>query len=53
MNFRGVMVPKGTPNAVIDKLAASVPEMFENGRVAGKDESGRLTHARHDTATKC
>lgn len=36
VNFRGIMVPKGTPQEVIDKLAATVPEMFKNARVAGK-----------------
>jgi len=40
VNFRGVMVPKGTPQDVIDKLAATVPEMFKNGRVAGKMKAG-------------
>ena len=40
VNFRGIMVPKGTPQAVIDKLAATVPEMFKNGRVAGKMKAG-------------
>jgi tripartite-type tricarboxylate transporter receptor subunit TctC len=40
VNFRGVMVPKGTPQDVIDKLAASVPEMFKNSRVAGKMKAG-------------
>jgi len=40
VNFRGVMVPKGTPQDVIDKLAATVPEMFANSRVAGKMEAG-------------
>ena len=40
VNFRGVMVPKGTPQAVIDMLAAKVPEMFANGRVAGKMKAG-------------
>lgn len=40
VNFRGVMVPKGTPQEVIDKLAASVPEMFKNARVAGKMKAG-------------
>ena len=40
VNFRGVMVPKGTPQGVIDKLAATVPEMFANGRVAGKMKAG-------------
>lgn len=40
VNFRGIMVPKGTPQEVIDKLAAAVPEMFKNKRVAGKMEAG-------------
>ncbi len=40
VNFRGVMVPKGTPQGIIDKLAASVPEMFKNASVAGKMKDG-------------
>ena len=40
VNFRGVMVPKGTPQPVIERLAAIVPEMFKNGRVAGKMKAG-------------
>ena len=40
VNFRGVMVPKGTPQEVIDHLASVVPTMFENGRVAGKMKAG-------------
>ncbi len=40
VNFRGVMVPKGTPQGVIDKLAVTVPEMFKNGRVAKKMKAG-------------
>lgn len=40
VNFRGIMVPKGTPQEVIDKLAATVPEMFANSRVAGKMKAG-------------
>jgi len=40
VNFRGVMVPKGTPDAIIEKLAATVPEMFANKRVAGKMAAG-------------
>lgn len=40
VNFRGVMVPKGTPQSIIDKLAATVPAMFENKRVAGKMNAG-------------
>ena len=40
VNFRGVMVPKGTPQEIIDKLAATVPEMFKNGRVAKRMKAG-------------
>ncbi len=40
VNFRGVMVPKGTPQGIIDKLAETVPAMFENKRVAGKMKAG-------------
>ncbi|GAW37284.1 tripartite tricarboxylate transporter family receptor [Roseovarius sp. A-2] len=40
VNFRGVMVPKGTPQPIIDKLAEIVPAMFENDRVTGKMEAG-------------
>ena len=40
VNFRGVMVPKGTPQGIIDKLAATVPAMFENKRVQGKMKAG-------------
>ncbi len=40
VNFRGVMVPKGTPQGVIDHLAAIVPTMFENSRVQGKMSAG-------------
>jgi len=40
VNFRGVMVPAGTPQAIIDMLAAKVPEMFANSRVAGKMKAG-------------
>ena len=40
VNFRGIMVPKGTPQEIIDKLAATVPTMFENGRVAKRMKAG-------------
>ncbi|KGK78162.1 C4-dicarboxylate ABC transporter substrate-binding protein [Thalassobacter stenotrophicus] len=40
VNFRGVMVPKGTPQPIIDKLAATVPAMFENGRVQSRMAAG-------------
>ncbi|MFO8127320.1 tripartite tricarboxylate transporter substrate binding protein [Yoonia sp.] len=40
VNFRGVMVPKGTPQAVIDHLAATVPAMFENGSVQSRMAAG-------------
>ena len=40
VNFRGIMVPKGTPQPIIDKLAELVPSMFENKRVIGKMQAG-------------
>ena len=40
VNFRGVMVPKDTPQDIIDKLAATVPEMFKHKKVAGKMKQG-------------
>jgi len=40
VNYRGLMVPKGTPQDVIDKLAAQVPMMFKHKRVAGKMKAG-------------
>ncbi|GGA11585.1 Bug family tripartite tricarboxylate transporter substrate binding protein [Neptunicoccus cionae] len=40
VNFRGIMVPKGTPPEVIDKLATVVPEMFKNPRIASKMQAG-------------
>ncbi len=40
VNFRGIMVPKGTPQEVIDVLAAKLPEMFANPRVAKKMQAG-------------
>jgi len=36
VNFRGLMVPKGTPQAVIDHLAATVPTMFNDKKTLGK-----------------
>lgn len=36
VNFRGLMVPKGTPQDVIDKLAKQVPLMFAHKRVTQK-----------------
>ena len=40
VNYRGVMVPKGTPPEIIDKLAATVPAMFEHKNVVGKMQEG-------------
>ncbi len=40
VNFRGLMVKKGTPQEVIDKLAAKVPEMFGHKRVAKRMKAG-------------
>ena len=36
VNFRGLMVPKGTPQAAIDHLAATVPTMFTDKKTLGK-----------------
>ncbi|MGI9351017.1 MAG: Bug family tripartite tricarboxylate transporter substrate binding protein [Rhizobiaceae bacterium] len=40
VNFRGLMVKKGTPQEVIDVLAAKVPEMFAHKRVAKRMKAG-------------
>jgi len=40
VNFRGVMVPAGTPPEVIEKLAAIMPDMFAAGRVTKKMDAG-------------
>ena len=40
VNFRGLMVRKGTPKAVIDKLAAEVPKMFAHKRVLKRMKAG-------------
>ncbi|MEO1542941.1 MAG: tripartite tricarboxylate transporter substrate binding protein [Pseudomonadota bacterium] len=40
VNFRGIMVRKGTAPEVIDKLAAKVPEMFKNKRVTKQMKAG-------------
>ena len=40
VNFRGVMVPAGTDQAIIDHLASIVPSMFENSRVASRMAAG-------------
>lgn len=40
VNFRGLMVKKGTPQDVIDKLAAKVPEMFAHDRVTKRMQAG-------------
>ncbi|MDJ0612328.1 MAG: tripartite tricarboxylate transporter substrate binding protein [Rhizobiaceae bacterium] len=40
VNFRGLMVKKGTPQEVIDKLSAKVPEMFANARVVKRMKAG-------------
>lgn len=36
VNFRGLMVPKGTPQNVIDHLANTVPKMFTDKKTMGK-----------------
>lgn len=40
VNFRGIMVRKGAPQEIIDHLAARVPEMFGNARVARQMKNG-------------
>jgi len=40
VNFRGLMVPKGTDPAIIDMLAEKVPAMFENARVKKQMDAG-------------
>ncbi|WP_308918324.1 tripartite tricarboxylate transporter substrate binding protein [Jannaschia sp. LMIT008] len=40
VNYRGVMVPAGTPQPIIDRLAEIVPAMFENARVQSRMEAG-------------
>lgn len=40
VNFRGIMVPKGTSPAVIAMLAEKIPEMFANGRVGKRMKAG-------------
>lgn len=40
VNFRGIMVPKGTPKPIINKLARTVPKMFENGRITKRMTAG-------------
>lgn len=40
VNFRGIMVRKGTPQEVIDKLASAVPEMFKHAKVQKQMKAG-------------
>nr|WP_325248488.1 tripartite tricarboxylate transporter substrate binding protein [Amylibacter sp.] len=40
VNFRGIMVPKGTPQDVIDILAEKIPAAFASKQVASKMEAG-------------
>ena len=40
VNFRGIMVRKGTPKSVIDKLAEAFPKMFANPRVQKQMKNG-------------
>jgi tripartite-type tricarboxylate transporter receptor subunit TctC len=40
VNFRGIMVPKGTPQPVIDMLATEVPKMFHDKHVISKMKAG-------------
>jgi tripartite-type tricarboxylate transporter receptor subunit TctC len=40
VNFRGIMVPKGTPQSVIAMLATNVPKMFDDKKVIAKMKAG-------------
>ncbi len=40
VNYRGIMAPKGTPQAVIDKLAERVPMMFKDPKIAKRMKAG-------------
>ena len=40
VNFRGIMVPKGTPQPIIDMLAKEVPKMFHDKHVVSKMKAG-------------
>ncbi len=40
VNFRGIMAPKGTPDAVISLLAEKVSSMFADDKVMGKLKAG-------------
>jgi tripartite-type tricarboxylate transporter receptor subunit TctC len=40
VNFRGIMAPKGTPEAALKVLADKVPAMFKDKKVAKKMEAG-------------
>jgi tripartite-type tricarboxylate transporter receptor subunit TctC len=40
VNFRGLMVPKGTPQEIIDMLAAKIPDMFAHAKVAKQMAAG-------------
>jgi len=39
VNFRGLMVPAGTPQDIIDFLASKTPDMFNDGKTQGKMKS--------------
>ena len=40
VNFRGIMVPKGTPQPIIDMLAKEMPKMFHDKHVMSKMKAG-------------
>ncbi len=40
VNFRGIMVPKGTPQTVITMLSTNVPKMFDDKKVISKMKAG-------------
>ena len=47
VNFRGIMVPKGTAPEVIEMLAERVPEMFKNKPRRQADEDRRFAASGH------
>jgi len=40
VNYRGLMVPKGTPSAVIDRLSEAALKMFDNETVVNRMKEG-------------
>lgn len=40
VNYRGLMVPKGTPQAIVDRLSTAALEMFEDDTVVSRMKEG-------------